>query len=340
MLLFTSVPPHFSRKSPKSGKEIGKDYLARCIQSWRRNGFEPVSLNRPDEVDAVRALGLIDCKAVDNHEARLPTKFGPSLGAIFDNSPFRQSVAIVNADVYMLYGLDIAHRVSTLCDSAFVAGRRVDVKNLGARKGRVFELGYDLVAFRTDRIPKTVSNAIIRKFQLGSPWWDYAFPYSCSLEIKALRIKEPLLAHQLHPDRWDPSTWAEIGLEALRACPSITNARIRKMLGSPGEGPAIGQAFIDNLFGERFAEVSFPLFPADPLFWRPPALRDPNKPKRDPIGRKIRRHALSKADRYAEIFRGVAKEFTNPREDKRDPIGRKLRRAAKRALNSEAENAG
>jgi len=313
MLLLTSIPPRFSRKSPETGAEIGKDYLARCIQSWRRNGFVPISLNRPDEVDAVSALGIIDCMAVSNREAREPSKFGPCLGAIFDNVPHDQPIAIVNADVYMLYGIGTADRLSRLCEEAVVAGRRLDVTHLGAKQGQVFALGYDLFAFEPRKVPRTVANPIIRHFQLGSPWWDYAFPYACSREIRGLRLKEPFLVHQLHPDRWDPSTWAEIGMAALKACPSIENERIRQARNTPAIGPAIGQAFIDALFENDFEEVALPLRRIDPVFWRlPSVITTPHK--RDPIGRKIRR---------------ALKGLPNPDPAERDPLRQKFKRAVR-----------
>src|ERR1700730_10574743 len=46
--LITSIPPAISRLDAK-GVEIGEAYQLACIESWKRAGFEPVSVNSKDE---------------------------------------------------------------------------------------------------------------------------------------------------------------------------------------------------------------------------------------------------------------------------------------------------
>lgn len=147
MLLITSVPPVFSRKDRKTGEELGTRYLASCIDSWRKNGFQPLSINRFDEVDAINRLGLIDCLGVSNDEAYFPNRFGPSLGAILDTVSSAEAVGIVNADIYMLSAEGCAEILAQQSQKSIVAARRMDVMDHGASRGNVFELGYDLVAF-------------------------------------------------------------------------------------------------------------------------------------------------------------------------------------------------
>lgn len=314
MLLITSVPPHFTRACPQTGREVGLKYLETCIKSWRRNGFEPISLNRPEEVKAVSAFGLIECKGVQDDEALFPNKFGPSLGAILDYAPASTPVAIVNADVYMLSGVGIADRLSDICTNSVVAGRRIDVDQLGARDGKVFTLGYDLVAFQADAIPQSASNSTLRSFQLGLPWWDYAFPYSCSTEVPAFRLKEPFLAHHFHTDRWDSSIWTDVSLKAFQACPSIENPELLKNLKTSRAGEFIARQFIDGIFGERFAELPLPLKKTDPFFSRHPRLE--SLPSAADVAKD------SPLDR---ILQAMAK----PTVYKRDPIIRKVKRAIK-----------
>lgn len=324
MLLATSVPPRFSRTCPRTGRDVGLQYLEYCINSWRKNGFKPVSFNRPDEVAAVEAFGVIDCKSVPNDEAREPTKYGPCLGALFNNVPHDEPLAIVNADVYMLIGIDLANRLSDLCQGAVVAARRLDVPYYGAKKGKVFELGYDLFALRPDRVPKSLANAHLRRLQLGMPWWDYAFPYSCSEELPSYRISEPLLLHQLHQDRWDPSTWGQIGIEALRACPSLGNKIDREAWQKPNVSYEIARAFINAIFEDRFAPIELPLALRYRMFGKPTIYTD---------------MANNDADRLTAKFSHVVEGFSHPLNGKRDPIGRKFKRAFSR-MGNHAQQSG
>lgn len=328
MLLVTSVPPVFSRKDPRTGEEVGLRYLASCISSWRKNGFRPISINRSDEEDAINALGLIDCRAVSNANARFPNRFGPSLGAIFDVVPPDEPVVIVNADVYMLSSAGCAEFLWQRSQNSVVAARRIDVSHHGASRGEIFGLGYDLVAFTPAKIPKTVSNARIRRFQLGAPWWDYAFPYCCTEELPAFRIKEPFLTHLLHPDRWDNGVWNELAVVAREACPSIENDEIRKAAGTADEAPAIGLAFIEALFGSRFAEIGLPPFRADAVYQSRPLAID-NIPK----FRRVSAEQFRSRDwDFQSLFENVLGNTKEPAPGKRDPIGRKIRRTIKKAV--------
>jgi len=316
MLLVTSVPPVFSRKDPRTGEEIGHSYLASCIASWRRNGFRPISINRFDEVDAIKASGLIECLGVSNEEARFPQRFGPSLGAILDSVPPTEPVAIINADIYMLSGAASADVLSKRARNAIVAARRIDVTHLGASRGEIYGLGYDLTAFTPAAIPKARSNSLLRQFQLGAPWWDYVLPYSCSEELPAFRIKEPFLTHALHPNRWDNDTWHTLAIEARKACASIKIELSRPASRANSEELAIASAFIRELFGNRFTEIEIPLLPPDPLYRTCPRA----------INTMPRSHAGAKS------FARLLGESKAPNPGERDPVGRKIRRTIRNAV--------
>jgi hypothetical protein len=213
MLLFTSIPPRFSRKDA-SGNEIGQEYLAACVASWRDNGFEPVSINRPDEVDSVRALGLVDVRAASMREAVWPNRFGPPLGDVFDAMPDEQ-VAFTNADIYILRS-DLAQVLKRHGSTDVITARRSDVDHLGAPRCDTFEKGFDFFSFKPATIAPVIRHPDIRRFQLGAPWWDYAFPMACTSCASLVGLREPVIVHQTHMDRWDVAIWKDLGLEAGR----------------------------------------------------------------------------------------------------------------------------
>lgn len=221
MKLITSIPPRFSRKHPLFRFEHGRRYLAKCIQSWRRNGFNPISINRPDEVDAIRAMHLIDVIGVPQDEAMIPNKYGPSLGSIFDTLSWDEPAAIINADIYMRRGLDLAREIAALARKALVAARRTDVKTMRSRRGYIYPYGYDFFAFTPSRISKTIRDKRLRSFQLGVPWWDYVFPIMASNEVPGFRIKESFIVHQKHEERWNIELYEQLAAEACRTLSQI-----------------------------------------------------------------------------------------------------------------------
>jgi hypothetical protein len=53
--LYTSLPPRIERLA--AGRELGAVYQRECIASWRRLGFDVVSLNARAEIEALLPLG-------------------------------------------------------------------------------------------------------------------------------------------------------------------------------------------------------------------------------------------------------------------------------------------
>lgn len=224
MKIITSIPPRFSRKHPFFRMERGHKYLAKCIESWRRNGFNPISVNRPDEVDAIKAMDLIDVVGVPQDEAMMPHRYGPCLGSIFDTLEWDAPVAIINADIYMRRGIDLAGEIAALAGKALIAARRTDVKTMRSRKGYTYPFGYDFFAFTPSCIPKTMRDRDLRRFQLGVPWWDYVFPIMASNEAPGFRIREPFIVHQKHDERWNRELYEQLAAEACHTLHKIHEA--------------------------------------------------------------------------------------------------------------------
>ena len=250
MLLYTSIPPRFSRKS-QDGEENGAEYLSACVNSWRENGFEPISINRPDEVKAIAELGLLEVRAASMAEAIWPNRYGPSLGCLFDALPRDDKIAIINADIFMLRS-NLSGLLRKADDRTIVAARRSDVGHLGAPVCETFELGFDLFCFNPADVPKVVSNPSVRRFQMGVPWWDYVFPLSCMSTISLQVLREPTIAHQLHADRWDVASWKELGIEAARTLaeyfPEVFRPILDKMSDHAYPERQIAMAFQARLF--------------------------------------------------------------------------------------------
>jgi hypothetical protein len=292
MLLYTSVPPVFSRKDA-NGEEIGATYLAACVNSWRENGFDPISVNRPDEVDAIEALGLLPVRAVSMHGAVWPDRFGPPLGGMFDVFPKNERLAFVNSDIYMLRS-NLASVLGGTAERTLFAARRSDVEQLGSTISETFRLGFDFFCFNPADVPHVLSDVNIRRFQLGAPWWDYVFPLACMISAELRMLREPAIAHQIHGDRWDKSIWGRLGIDAAQTMAKYYPSVFPPILGSAMKKPenAIAIAFQERLF-DRAQLLDVPTGPCD-HFAEVPAVRAitiaPTKEKkRSPLRRAVYR---------------------------------------------------
>ena len=143
------------------------DYLTACVNSWRRCGFDPISLNRPDEVAAIERLGLLEVRAATTDEAWEPKRFGPPLGSVFDIAHPDEPLAIINADIYTLGSAEPNVKLAEICRKGVVAARRTDVSELGASTGEAMQWGYDLFAFVKNTIPRTTSRLPNSPFPVG-----------------------------------------------------------------------------------------------------------------------------------------------------------------------------
>ena len=84
-------------------------------------------------------------------------------------------MAIVNSDIYMLSS-DSSALMLQLAKNSVVTARRLDVEWHGAPSGEIFGLGYDLVAFTSAKVFKTVGNCSNAGFNLVALGGIMRFP--------------------------------------------------------------------------------------------------------------------------------------------------------------------
>jgi hypothetical protein len=224
--LFTSIPPHFSRKQA-SGQDLGAEYARRCIQSWRSSGFDPVTVNSENEsLASIVAEENIKCITV-KRDAR--EHFGKPLIFLEDfiasacNYQVDGPVVITNADILIDIS-DVAYRqLQGLQPGQCFVSKRQDIKEMDSRLGSEYQQGYDFFAFHSSDLKKFKSN----DFVMGMPWWDHYFPISMYLMgLEQLSIKDPFVFHLSHSERWDFDKWVILGGKFLKFIEriSISNA--------------------------------------------------------------------------------------------------------------------
>lgn len=222
--LITSLPPKLSRQDER-GEEIGAAYQERCIESWRRAGFEPISVNSASEPyrHSVRMLPVgRDASAVTGR----PNVFLADLIAVAAQEAKGGPVVLMNADLVVRPGTALAPNVRELRPGEFLFSRRIDIDRLEQTDGMPFRLGYDFFAGHADDISRLPDGDMV----FGAPWWDYFLPLMMFELGCRIYQTEPAVLHFTHGVRW-MGAWEELGYRFIaEARARVADRRFRSRL--------------------------------------------------------------------------------------------------------------
>jgi hypothetical protein len=222
--LVTSLPPSLSRVDAK-GDEIGAEYQQRCIESWHRTGFEPISVNSATESysHAVRRITVSrDSSAVTGR----PTVFLDDLLAVASTEARGGPVVLMNGDLLIRPGTALASNIRRLRPGEFMFSRRIDIARPDQTNGMPFRLGYDFFAGHADDLSGLSGEGMV----FGAPWWDYYLPLMMFAQGCRIYQSEPAVLHLAHEVQWLEG-WEELGyrfLAEIRA--RVTNESFRSQL--------------------------------------------------------------------------------------------------------------
>ena len=188
---FTSLPPELTRIV--AGAEVGTSYLAECVRSWRRAGFDVVSLNA-QEIEAVARQGYeAECRPISGDR---PT-IDDFLAAIRAS---RASVAgIINADVLLVADPALL-RIDGGGEDGMTLIERINIDPDSLRPNGQSCSGFDALVFATAPLSRIDQG---EGFLFGHPWWDYWFPLAYAMAGGRLRTANtPVLFHLQHKQKW------------------------------------------------------------------------------------------------------------------------------------------
>lgn len=202
-LIITSLPPSPTRLV--NGADIGRDYIAQCIYSWRAAGFDVLSINPPAELDSVAALGL---------PVSLAASSSPELPLISEMlSAARASgcrlAGIVNADCHMLPVEKLRDRLKQRSVGRMLLCERVDRDQTSLLPAVETNGGFDGFFFDPQSVCITKLAEYDPRFRLGDVWWDFWFPCVAMAQgLEVRRLKQPVLGHLNHVCRWNPECYS------------------------------------------------------------------------------------------------------------------------------------
>jgi hypothetical protein len=202
--LITSLPPTLSRVDER-GAEIGAEYQERCIESWYRAGFEPISVNSTSESyrHSVPTIPVSrDASAITGR----PQVFLADLLAVASNEAQGRPVVVMNGDLLIRPGTVLAANVLELRRGEFIFSRRIDIHRQDQIDGMPFLAGYDFFAGHADDISAVPGGGMV----FGAPWWDYYVPLIMFAQGRRIYQTEPAVLHLAHEVQWLKG-WEELG---------------------------------------------------------------------------------------------------------------------------------
>ena len=188
-----------------------------AVDSWRANGFAPLSINFDDEVSALaRVFPEIPVTRCSRAEGVFENRYGPSLGALFDSFESDRVICIINSDIYMMNSnIDQIFKNNPEC---FIASRRLDISSFGGGILGAYSRGVDAVMFNPSVFSAVLRDERVRSLQLGAPFWDIVLPTIASFHGQVRFAKPPFLLHVVHPANWNATDYEilrKVGIEAV-----------------------------------------------------------------------------------------------------------------------------
>lgn len=213
--IVTSIPPVLSRRDPE-GREIGEDYLARCIASWRACGFDPVTVNADGEAlhPLIAELG-VEVRRVPRDASAITGRPHVFLGDLLRAAcaPGVRRVFVINADVELEADSAARERLHALGQGQAIALRRRDHDGTRDRQAPAYAGGVDMIGAGADLLAGLDCGDLV----FGMPWWDHYLPLALwRRNADFVPMAGCALWHLRHGGRWDKRQHMRFGREFLR----------------------------------------------------------------------------------------------------------------------------
>ncbi len=195
MKIFTSIAP----RRLKPG-ELDRQLLA--IESWRKAGFEPVSLNCSVECEQLAgSFSQVEFREVSRDGRALTGKplvyIDDLLAAVAAESG--QVSGIVNSDIIFRSDADLPVELARVTGEGLLYGCRLDIDSPTDTQGKIYDIGFDFFFMNRELAGKFPSS----KLCLGAPMWDYWVPLiSSKLGYPTAFLRNIIAWHIVHEQAW------------------------------------------------------------------------------------------------------------------------------------------
>ncbi len=216
----------------------GIEHQQRALASWRRLGFEVVSLNCGEEIGVLRPdfpdVEFVEVTKDGRAETGRPLVY---LDDILDYFRRRDDAicGIVNSDIELEDDPVFADIVRREAADGLVYGSRIDFEDTGTRSGTVYRGGYDFFFFPRAYLDHYRGSGLM----LGMPWWDYWLPVSTLLRGGiAKRLEGSFAFHEDHETNYSEEHYLGFGRRFAETTAPLLDTDTLRLLPSLAEsGP-------------------------------------------------------------------------------------------------------
>jgi hypothetical protein len=260
--LYTSLAPNAKRLI--QGSEVGPAYITECIGSWKRAGFEVVSLNSASEISELVKLNYdVQYQQISSDRPSI-IDFLTTIA-----SSARPVAGIVNSDVFMTRHPGWLGLVETCPGNGMILAERINIDPATlSPTGRTCN-GFDAFVFATEPLSRIDQNCDLL---FGQPWWDYWLPLAyIAAGGKLVTGNASVLFHLDHAQNWNQAQWLTNAKKTItyfqqptKQLPADIVVRLRGLAGPVGELESELGAFADWCFARLrrmadFVQLSDPV---------------------------------------------------------------------------------
>jgi hypothetical protein len=190
----------------RSGVTIGTSLMPRrigaqkaAVSSWRRLGFDVVSVNNAEEIEQIRphfpTVRFHEVnRTADDLCGRPLVPITEIVAALTESQ--HNIVGIMNSDIELNTTNAFVDRIRIHVPGNLIIGNRVDVDCAGSTNGQVYTGGYDLFFFEKGEAEKFSSSEMV----MGMPWWDFWMPLAAHLSgLRLTKLTQAGALHYTHP---------------------------------------------------------------------------------------------------------------------------------------------
>lgn len=184
------------------------DNQLKAIESWKRLGFNIISINSKPEIDQLQSTfnDVTFCE-VDRSAIKAYGKpyvyFDDVLKFLGESNS--KICGIVNSDIHLLDDRLLGY-VKQEATNSFLYGCRVDIPSLDNLNGQVYAYGFDYYFFDN----KFLSMYPKDEFCIGLPWWDYWAALVPALRgVPTKKLITPVAYHITHDTNWASDSWVK-----------------------------------------------------------------------------------------------------------------------------------
>jgi len=183
------------------------DEQKEAIESWRKIGFDVVSINCPDEIQRLREffpkVRFVQARRNARELLGKPLIYFDEFLKFFQRSG-SEICGIVNSDIHLVADQGIVPFIKTHAQNSLIYGSRTEVDSLDLLEGEVCQTGFDFFFFDKSLISCFPES----EFCIGMPWWDYWVPLIPAVEgFQTKRLVSPFAYHIRHTCEWEKEKW-------------------------------------------------------------------------------------------------------------------------------------